>query len=172
MSETSLKTPDRVREHFPDGLLNVQQAHGETTLIVQRLSLQEIMKFLQEDTDLAYDYLVDITVVDYLSMPDVVEQYQARFMLVYHLYSHKHNVRVRVKTPLAEGETVPSMIPLWKAAGWLEREVYDMFGIEFEGHPDMRRILMPDDFEGHPLRKDYPLKGRGERSSFNFDTGN
>ncbi len=170
MSETHLI--DRVRELFPEAIIEVQRAHDELTLVVRKSALEAFMHFLFQDTELAFNYLVDVTAVDYQNLPEISEKFQARFMVVYHLYSHQNNVRVRIKTPLEEDEAVPSVATLWKAANWLEREVYDMFGIVFEGHPDLCRILMPDDYEGHPLRKDYPLRGRGERARFLFDTGN
>ena len=98
----------------------------------------------------------------------------ARFMVIYHLYTYQGETsRIRVKVPVNEKELkIRSVTDLWKGANWLERETYDMFGIDFEGHPDLRRILMPDDFQGHPLQKDYPLRGRGERESFNFEKQN
>ncbi len=99
-----------------------------------------------------FEILLDITAVDYLGKRD------KRFEVVYLLLSIKNRTRLRLKVPLDEGEKIPSASSLWKNANWLEREVYDMFGIEFEGHPDLRRILLYPEFEGHPLRKDYPLK--------------
>ena len=94
-------------------------------------------------------------------------------MVVYHLYSYKSGDRMRIKTPVHEKElSIRSVVPLWKGAAWLEREAYDMFGITFENHPDLRRILMPDDFDGYPLCKDYPLRGRGERETFDFERQN
>ena len=86
--------------------------------------------------------------------------------MVWVLYSFARNERIRVKTQIADGETIPSAVPIWTTANWLEREVWDMFGIPFEGHPDLRRILMPEEFTAFPLRKDYPLQGRGERHNF------
>jgi NADH-quinone oxidoreductase subunit C len=110
-----------------------------------------------------YDMLIDVTCVDYLEYPDATD----RFGLIYSLLDTKTGARVFVKTMLNEPElTVPTVVPLWKSADWLEREVYDMFGIVFTGHPDLRRILMPDEFTAFPLRKDYPLRGRGERHNF------
>jgi NADH-quinone oxidoreductase subunit C len=107
-----------------------------------------------------FDMLTDITAVDYLHYPDAKD----RFGLVYILTNMASGERVVVKTYLNEPDlTVPSTFPLWKGADWMEREVYDMYGITFAGHPDLRRILMPDGFVGYPLRKDYPLRGYGER---------
>jgi NADH-quinone oxidoreductase subunit C len=110
-----------------------------------------------------FDMLAEMTAVDYLRYPDARD----RFGVVYVLLNTKTGERVIVKTFLNEPElTLPSAFPLWKGADWLEREVYDMYGIVFEGHPDLRRILMPEEFTSFPLRKDYPLRGRGERHNF------
>jgi NADH-quinone oxidoreductase subunit C len=110
-----------------------------------------------------FDLLVDITAVDYLYYPDARD----RFAVVYVLRNTATGEQVIVKTFLNEPDlTLPSAFPLWKGANWMEREVYDMYGIVFEGHPDLRRILMPEGFESYPLRKDYPLRGRGERHNF------
>jgi NADH-quinone oxidoreductase subunit C len=107
--------------------------------------------------------LVDITCVDYLHYRGAHD----RFGLVYLLANTQTNERLAVRTFLNEPDLeVPSLVPLWKGANWLEREVYDMFGITFAGHPDHRRILMPEEFNAYPLRKDYPLRGRGERHNF------
>jgi NADH-quinone oxidoreductase subunit C len=107
--------------------------------------------------------LVDVTAIDWLEYPDAAD----RFHLVYALLNTDDGSRIFVKVPLNEPElSVPTTVPLWKSADWLEREVYDMFGIEFRGHPDLRRILMPEGFADFPLRKDYPLRGRGERHEF------
>lgn len=110
-----------------------------------------------------YDMLIDVTAVDYLEYPDATD----RFGVIYALLDTRSGARVFVKTMLNEPElSLPSAVPLWRSADWLEREVYDMFGIRFEGHPDLRRILMPEEFSAYPLRKDYPLRGRGERHNF------
>src|SRR3954452_19996685 len=122
--------------------------------------LQPALEALKEG---GFDQLCDITAVDYLHYPEARD----RFGLVYILVSTTTGERVYVKTFLNEPDlTVPSAFPLWKGADWMEREVYDMFGIEFAGHPDLRRILMPEGFVGHPLRKDYPRRGYGERHNF------
>jgi NADH-quinone oxidoreductase subunit C len=110
-----------------------------------------------------FDMLVDITAADYLHYPDAKD----RFGVIYALLSTTSGQRIYVKTFLNEPDlTLPSAFPLWRGADWMEREVYDMFGIHFEGHPDLRRILMPEEFTAFPLRKDYPLRGRGERHNF------
>jgi NADH-quinone oxidoreductase subunit C len=121
----------------------------------------EYLTFLKND--LGFDMLVDITCVDYLHYRGAKD----RFGLVYNILNTNSGERLIVRAYLNEPDlTVPSAVPLWEGANWLEREVYDMFGIVFEGHPDLRRILMPPEFEAFPLRKDYPLRGRGERHNF------
>ena len=164
----------KVQEKFGDAILDVIEAKGELTLVIRKDVAYELLEYLKSDSDVSYDALIDVTAVDYSLMEDVLEKYDySRFMVVYHLYSYKSHERLRVKAPVHERDaTIQSIAPLWKAANWLEREAYDMFGITFEGHPDLRRILMPDDFEAHPLRKDYPLRGRGERETFNFERQN
>ncbi|MFQ6617626.1 MAG: NADH-quinone oxidoreductase subunit C, partial [Fidelibacterota bacterium] len=122
----------------------------------------DILSFLKENEILPFDFLVDISGVDCLE----IKAFE-RFAVVYHLYSFKHGLRIRVKAFVAEkNPEIDSVTSLWPAANWQEREVYDLFGIKFRGHPDLRRLLLPDDFKAHPLRKDYPLKGMGERSKF------
>jgi NADH-quinone oxidoreductase subunit C len=107
--------------------------------------------------------LADLTAVDYLDYPDATD----RFGVVYALLNTESGERVFVKTFVNDPDpSLPSAYPLWKGADWMEREVFDMFGIRFEGHPDLRRILMPEESESFPLRKDYPLRGRGERHNF------
>ena len=113
--------------------------------------------------DCGFDMLIDITAVDYLNYAGARD----RFGVVYALLNTTSGQRIYVKTAVNEPELrLPSVFPLWRGADWMEREVFDMFGIEFAGHPDLRRILMPDEFTAFPLRKDYPLRGRGERHNF------
>lgn len=134
---------------------------GETRVIAPRESFGELMRFLKDDR--RFDLLVDVTCVDYLTYRDATD----RFGLVYLLANTLHGERITVRVMLNEPDlTVPSVVPLWSGANWMEREVWDMYGIEFEGHPDLRRILMPEEFTAFPLRKDYPLQGRGERHNF------
>jgi NADH-quinone oxidoreductase subunit C len=127
---------------------------GDATAVVEAGRLVETMRFLRDDSALAFEMLSDLCAVDYL--PRV-----PRFEVVYHLYSVAKNHRLRVKVQVgAEAPSVPSVVPLWPSANWMEREVWDLYGIRFEGHPDLRRILLYDEFEGHPLRKDYPKERR------------
>ncbi|HEV7221579.1 MAG TPA: NADH-quinone oxidoreductase subunit C [Pirellulales bacterium] len=140
---------------------------GQTRVVVPRERLAGVFTLLSET--LQFDLLVDITCVDYLNYRDAVD----RFGLVYLLASTTTNERITVRVFLNEPDlTVPSAVSVWEGANWLEREVWDMFGIVFEGHPDHRRILLPEEFEAHPLRKDYPLQGRGERHNLPVLTRN
>jgi len=129
---------------------------GDWTVIVAAARFAEVCAFLRDAPGCQFDYLSDLTAVDWPSRPE------KRFDVVACLYSTTLRQRVRVKVRLAETESVPSVTGVWPAANWLEREVYDMFGVMFAGHPDLRRILMPLDWQGHPQRKDYPLEGPGE----------
>ena len=164
---------EKLEEHHADALLAQDETRG-TVVVVRKEQAYTVLEYLKTDSELAYTFLVDVTAVDNSQMESELMQFDyARFMVVYQLYSYQGQCRLRVKAPVHENDlSISSVTALWKGANWLERETYDMFGINFEGHPDLRRILMPDDFEGHPLRKDYPLRGRGERESFNFDKQN
>ncbi len=134
---------------------------GDTRAVVVRDELFAVLTFLRDAR--AFDFLVDITCVDYLNYRDA----ENRFGLVYLLANTHSNERITMRVFVNEPDlTVPSAVPLWSGANWMEREVWDMFGIRFEGHPDLRRILLPEEFTAHPLRKDYPLQGRGERHNF------
>jgi len=124
---------------------------GDETLLVRREGLLEVMNILKDEFH--FEMLMDLSVVDFLGQ-------QPRFEVVYHLNSLTHNARLRVKVPLQEGEEVDSVTPLWQIANWLEREAWDMFGVKFTNHPDLRRLLMYDEFVGHPLTKDYPINKR------------
>lgn len=143
------------------GPLPSSEFRGQTRLVVPREKLRAAMSILKEERQ--FDLLVDVTCVDYLNYRDA----EHRFGLVYLLASTATNERLTVRVYLDEPElVVPTLAPLWEGANWLEREVWDMFGITFDGHPDHRRILLPEEFAAHPLRKDYPLQGRGERHNF------
>jgi NADH-quinone oxidoreductase subunit C len=145
---------DILREAFPDGVLETGLPQGDATAVVHPDSLSRIMAFLMTDQRLRFDTLVDITAVDYLGR-------KPRFDIVYHLLSLPLRRRIRIKVRVDDGEPgVASLTGLWGSANWLEREVWDMFGIRFSGHPDLKRILLYEEFEGHPLRKDYPIRRR------------
>lgn len=123
-----------------------------TVYLKNKDDLISFMEFIKENEDLEFNLISDITAIDY---PNKAE----RFMLVYHVFSIKNKERIRVKLSVKEGDSVKSITSVYRGAEWLEREVYDMFGVTFEGHPDLRRILMNEDFKYHPLRKDFPLMG-------------
>lgn len=139
---------------FGEAILETHAEHGDFTAIVQPDKLVEIITWLKNEPGLEFDMLMDLCGADYLPR-------RPRFEVVYHLYSVKRSHRVRIKVRV-DGETleVDSLTSLYKGANWFEREVWDMFGISFLGHPDLRRILMYDQFSGHPLRRDYPVHQR------------
>lgn len=141
---------ERLKVQFPDDVLALEESRGEISIRVSPAKIREVCKFLKEE--LAYDMLVDLCGVDYPGR-------QERFEIVYLLHSMKDNRRLRLKVGLKEGEAISSVCSVWKGANWLEREVYDMFGVRFEGHPALRRILTWEGYPYHPLRKDFPLEG-------------
>ena len=144
-----------VQNGVPGAVQHVSYWVGDWTVIVPADRLIEVARFLRDDPTTAFDYCSDVTAVDW---PPRAQ----RFDVVYCLYSIRLRHRIRIKVRAGEGEEVPSVTPLWSGADWLEREVYDQYGVNIVGHPDLRRILMPDDWQGHPQRKDYPLEGPGE----------
>jgi NADH-quinone oxidoreductase subunit C len=130
---------------------------GDVTVTVKREMIVPVCRFLRDDPDLAYSFLVDLTAVDYAEHPEK----QARFGVSYLLHSYKNNERVRLKVWVDEDDpVVPTVTGVWSTANWLEREVYDLMGLSFSGHPDLRRIVLPTGFDGHPLRKDFPVEGK------------
>jgi NADH-quinone oxidoreductase subunit C len=150
-----------LQARFPSAGLNFSEFRDNRRVSVPKERLVEVLTCLKSEG--GFDLLSDITAVDYLEYDDAED----RFGVVYVLVNTATGERVIVKTFVNDPDpTLPSMYPLWNSADWTEREVYDMYGIKFEGHPDLRRILMPDEFTAFPLRKDYPLKGRGERHNF------
>lgn len=150
------------KKRFTESYVRSEEFRGDITVVVKKDRIVDILLFLKEDSEFQYDCLTDLTCVDYLKNEEV-----ERFAVVYNLYSFKNNKRIRVKALVSDNDTViNTTVSLWKGANWMEREVFDLYGISFAGHPDLRRLLMPEDYPGHPLRKDYPLKGRGERESF------
>ena len=140
---------------LPGSVAQISYWVGDWTIIVPLARLLEVAAHLRDAPDAAFDGCSDVTATDW---PPRAQ----RFDVIYALYSMRLRHRVRVKVHAGDGEPVPSVTGIWPAANWLEREVYDLFGIPFEGHPDLRRILMPDDWQGYPQRKDYPLEGPGE----------
>jgi NADH-quinone oxidoreductase subunit C len=155
------------KEMLPEAVLDVVEFRDELTLVVDPTQVTTVARFLRDTPGLIYNYLSDISAVDYY--PDYGAR-PGRFAVSYHLYSLLYNRRVRVKTYLGEEDpTLDTFTSIWPAANWLEREIADMMGIRFEGHPDPRRLLMPDDWDGHPHRRDYPLGYERVQFSFNAD---
>jgi NADH-quinone oxidoreductase subunit C len=145
-----------IRSRFPGDVVALGESHGDPVLVLERGALRPVFESLKE-TPFEYSLLLDATCVDFLAAENRLE-------LVYHLYSLARGERLRVKVSLPEGEfSADSLTGLWRNADWLEREIYDMFGVEFRGHPDLRRILTYEEFEGHPLRKSYPWRKRQPR---------
>jgi NADH-quinone oxidoreductase subunit C len=141
---------------LPDAVTLVSYYLGDWSIVVPVARVIEVARHLRDTSDAAFDFCSDVTATDW------PPRKEARFDVLYCLYSTRHRHRVRVKIKVGEQEPVPSVTAIWPAANWLEREVYDMFGVNFTGHPDRRRILMPEDWQGFPQRKDYPLEGPGE----------
>ena len=136
-----------------DAVVNAREFAGEITLIIDRARIREVAEAFKRD---GFRYCVDVTGVDYSKYAGHTGE---RFAVAYHLYSFDKNKRVRLKVFTSDGLPVPSVSSVWKTANWHERETYDMFGIQFEGHPNLERILMWEGFNGHPLRKDFPVRG-------------
>jgi NADH-quinone oxidoreductase subunit C len=146
-----------LRENFPEGIVDTMSPQGDATAVIRPDYVPIIVDFLKNDSRLQFDVLIDITAVDYVER-------KPRFDVVYHFLSLPFNRRLRLKVQVEDGEeNLRSLTPWWGAANWLEREVWDMFGIRFIGHPDLKRILMYEEFQGHPLRKDYPYRKRQPR---------
>ena len=154
----SIEALTRAKSILGAAVLSTHSYRGDDTLVVDAGKIFDVMKTLRDDPELAMTMLVDLTAVDYLGR-------EPRFEVVYHLRSFKSGARLRVKAPVAEPEdgsnpSIDSIDSLWASANWNEREVWDLYGIKFRGHPDLRRILMYEEFVGHPLRKDYPKEKR------------
>ncbi|WP_025270623.1 NADH-quinone oxidoreductase subunit C [Hippea sp. KM1] len=146
---------ERIQSKFGEYIIEHDTFRDELSVTIKKEKLHELMQFLHDDSELRFDYLVMMTAVDF-------PEREERFDLVYELRSIPYKMIMRVKTRTKEDEPVDSVCDIWHSANWDERETYDMFGIKFNNHPDLRRILMPEDWEGYPLRKDYPLKGKPE----------
>ena len=148
----------RVCEQFGDEVLDSHDQHGDDTVVVKADRLVEIVRFLRDDPKLKMEMLSDLTGVDYLGKKE------PRFEVVYHFYSLSLNHRLRLKVGADDDDpVVPSVVSVFKSALWMEREAWDLYGIKFDGHPDLRRILLYPEFEGHPLRKDYEMEHRQPR---------
>jgi NADH-quinone oxidoreductase subunit C len=145
----------QLKEKFSNAIEEIRMPGEYPTdvpiVYVKKDSIVEVLRFVKATANFEYDFLSDITATD--------EEIEPRFEIVYNLFSTTRKQRIRFKTRTADGEPVPSATPVWPGASWAEREVFDMFGVKFSGHPDLRRILMDERWEGHPLRKDYPLRG-------------
>ncbi len=145
---------DAILERFPDAVVSTHALHGDETVVVKADRLVEICTFLRDDPAMDFKMPIDVCGVDYLNFKE------PRFEVVYHLLSVSHRHRIRLKVEVDEDSCeVPSVYGVWRGVDWFEREAWDMYGIRFTGHPDLRRVLMYEEFEGHPLRKDYPQRG-------------
>jgi NADH-quinone oxidoreductase subunit C len=146
---------DRLVEKYKEEVVSTHADHGDETAVLKPAKLVEICTFLRDDPVTRFEMLMDLTGVDLLGIRE------PRFEAVYHLYSLSKKHRLRLRVPVSEDKPiVPSVITVWKSASWMEREAWDLYGIRFEGHPDLRRILLYPEFEGHPLRKDYAMEQR------------
>ena len=145
---------EKLRRRFGDHVVSTHSDFGDDTASVRRERIVEILTFLRDDPDLRFEFLMDLTGVDYLGE-------EPRFEVVYHLYSFEKKHRVRIKTRIPEEDpVVDSAVAVWPGINWYEREAFDMYGIRFRNHPNLKRILMYEEFVGHPLRKDYPKARR------------
>lgn len=144
---------EKLKKRFAATVLGSYSFRDESTVIVKKEDIVAVCKYLKSDPDLSFDFLSDLCGVDYIGR-------EPRFEVVYHLFSISKHHRIRLKAMVGEGEKISSVVSVWSTADWHEREVFDMYGIVFEGHPNLIRILMPENWDGHPLRKDYPLTGR------------
>lgn len=144
---------EKIKERYPSEVQQIGEFRGQVSVIVKKDQIKGIMRYLHETPEFDFDFLKDLCGVDYLGRKGL------RFEVVYHLYSMRHRHAMRIKAEVPEDDcSIESVVEIWKGANWHERECYDLFGIQFKGHPDPRRILLPEDWTGHPLRKNYPLK--------------
>lgn len=160
--EDVMEAAKRLQEKFPEDVREIRQFKDEVTVVIGNERAHTILESLKTDPKLPFDFFVDMTAVDYLDYDD-----EERYGVVYHLLSFEKNRRIRVTARVDDPEPrIRSMSDLWVSANWPERECYEMFGIIFEGHPNLKRLLTPVNMEGYPLRKDYPVEGLGERDDF------
>jgi NADH-quinone oxidoreductase subunit C len=146
------KLVQKLKAKFDGAVLDAVEFIGQVSIRIEPGRIVEVCNFLRDDADTKFNYLSDLTCVHYPLGPE------RPLEIVYNLYSISRNERVRLKVAIAEGVSVDTVTDIWPSANWMEREVYDLFGVSFRNHPDLRRILLPPDWEGHPLRKDYPLE--------------
>jgi NADH-quinone oxidoreductase subunit C len=139
---------NNLKGQYGSGIREASSYLGQNYMVVDATLIPEILRLIRDQEK--FDYCVDVTAVHY-------PQREKQFDVIWILYSHPRNERIRIKTMISDGEIVPSSVSIWPTTNWLEREIYDMFGIRFEGHPDLKRILLPDGWKGHPLRKDYGI---------------
>lgn len=169
----ALDPADSIREAFPTALQSVKQFRAETTLVVDPGQITAVARHLRDTAGLVFNFLSDISAVDYYDETRGYGDYgdrPQRFAVSYHLYSLLYNRRLRVKVFVSEDDPiVPTVTTVWPAANWLEREIFDMMGIRFADHPDLRRVLLAQDWEGHPHRRDYPLGYETPMFSFNVE---
>lgn len=156
-AEVKMDPVGALQAKFAEHLHSVSNAHGDAAVTLRRDGLREVLMFLRDEPGLSFNFLMDVVGVDYLTHP---ESRPARFEVVYQLYSLRWGHRLRVKVPVRINETLPTVSDLWASADWGERETWEMYGIVFEGHPNLKRLLTHKDFVGFPLRKDYPTKKR------------
>jgi NADH-quinone oxidoreductase subunit C len=152
---------EKLKEKFVLEIIETHSFRGDETALIKPQALRAVAVYLKDTPEMGFDYLMDLTAVDYLFYAGGRIQKEYRYELVIHFYSLKHNHRIRIKVPIDEKNLeVNTLSDLWPSANWYEREVWDMFGIHFKGHPNMKRILMYEEFKGHALRKDYPFNKR------------
>jgi len=156
-----------MRDNFGDGIVREDDFRGEQSFYIKKEYLVDVLKSLRDEEDLRFELLTDICSLDWLNDP---EEAQGRFEVIYNLYSIKNKYRVLIKVRLSgENPEIDTVCELWLTANWLEREIWDLMGIRFSGHPDLTKIVTPDDLEGHPLRKDFPLTYEVPQFSWNKD---
>jgi NADH-quinone oxidoreductase subunit C len=145
--------PQKLQEKFPRVKFEFVDYRGDLSVKFSKEYVTDICRFLKEDPELEFRFCEDVTAIDWAERKN-------RFTVVYHIFSLRHNFRLRLKADVDESDCkIDTVSSIWKTANWHERETYDMFGIKFNNHPDLRRMYMPEDFEYHPLRKDFPLMG-------------
>jgi NADH-quinone oxidoreductase subunit C len=163
--EENLVDREQLKQKLGEHARDITLEYKQTVIKTDRANVARVLEILKTDPDLSYGMLTDITAVDNMRRPDFDPD--TRYTVIHIVYSLSNRKRVRIETQLPESDPrIPTAYPTYLGAKWTEREVYDMFGIEFEGHPRLERVLMPDYYEHFPLRKDYPLTGLGERDNF------